>query len=84
MQTGRAYGQKLMNDRLLELIQSEQVELKEAYLKAPDKETFMAALKRAGIDGQRFDDVVRSSIIIDRLEGANGSTPSNANGTRPR
>ena len=50
MQTGRAYGQKLMNDRLLELIQSEQVELKEAYLKAPDKETFMAALKRAGID----------------------------------
>jgi hypothetical protein len=26
------------------------VELKEAYLKAPDKETYMAALKRAGID----------------------------------
>jgi twitching motility protein PilT len=50
MQTGRAYGQKLMNDVLIELIQSGQVELKEAYLKAPDKETYMAALKRAGID----------------------------------
>jgi len=50
MQTGRAYGQKLMNDCLLDLIQSEQVELKEAYLKAPDRETFMASLKRVGID----------------------------------
>jgi hypothetical protein len=39
-----------MNDVLIELIQSGQVELKEAYLKAPDKETYMAALKRAGID----------------------------------
>jgi len=50
MQTGRTYGQKLMNDCLIEFIQSGQVELKEAYLKAPDKETFMASLKRAGID----------------------------------
>jgi twitching motility protein PilT len=50
MQTGRAYGQKLMNDTLLELIQGNRVELREAYLKAPDKETFMAMLKRTGID----------------------------------
>ena len=50
MQTGRAYGQKLMNDALIELIQAGKVEPKEAYVKAPDKETFMASLKRAEID----------------------------------
>jgi twitching motility protein PilT len=50
MQTGRAYGQKLMNDALIELLQTYQVEPKEAYIKSPDKESFMAALKRAGID----------------------------------
>jgi twitching motility protein PilT len=49
MQTGRAYGQRLMNDALVELIQGGRVEVKEAYLKAPDKESFMAALKRAEI-----------------------------------
>ena len=50
MQTGRAYGQRLMNDALVELIQSNVVEPREAYIKCPDKESFMAALKRAGID----------------------------------
>jgi twitching motility protein PilT len=46
MQTGRAYGQKLMNDALMELIQTGQVEPMEAYMKCPDKESFMATLKR--------------------------------------
>ena len=50
MQTGRAFGQKLMNDALIDLIQSGRIETREAYLRAPDKETFMAALKRAEID----------------------------------
>jgi twitching motility protein PilT len=50
MQTGRAYGQKLMNDAIIELIQNKQVDLKEAYLKCPDKDSFLQALKRAGID----------------------------------
>ncbi len=50
MQTGRAFGQKLMNDAILELVQSKIVEPQEAYMKCPDKETFMAALKRADID----------------------------------
>jgi len=49
MQTGRAYGQKLMNDALLELIQNKVVESQEAYMKCPDKESFMNTLKRAGI-----------------------------------
>ena len=46
MQTGRAYGQKLMNDALMELIQAKKIEPMEAYLKCPDKESFMATLKR--------------------------------------
>ena len=50
MQTGRAYGQKLMNDAIIELIQNRQVEVQEAYLKAPDKETLLQSFKRAGID----------------------------------
>lgn len=49
MQTGRSYGQRLMNDALVELIQTKKVEPMEAYLKCPDKESFIAACKRAGI-----------------------------------
>ena len=50
MQTGRAYGQRLMNDALIELILSGKVAYQEAYLKCPDRESFMAALKRSGMD----------------------------------
>jgi twitching motility protein PilT len=46
MQTGRAYGQKLMNDALMELIQARQIDPMDAYMKCPDKESFMATLKR--------------------------------------
>jgi twitching motility protein PilT len=49
MQTGRSYGQRLMNDTLVDLIQTRKVEPLEAYLKCPDKETFIASCKRAGI-----------------------------------
>ncbi len=49
MQTGRSYGQRLMNDALVELMQSRKVEPMEAYLKCPDKESFIASCKRAGI-----------------------------------
>jgi twitching motility protein PilT len=49
MQTGRSYGQRLMNDALVELIKDRKVEPMEAYLKCPDKESFIATCKRAGI-----------------------------------
>jgi twitching motility protein PilT len=49
MQTGRSYGQRLMNDALVDLIQAKKVEPMEAYLRCPDKESFIAACKRAGI-----------------------------------
>ncbi len=49
MQTGRSYGQRLMNDTLVDLIKDKKVEAMEAYLKCPDKESFIATCKRAGI-----------------------------------
>ena len=49
MQTGRSYGQRLMNDALVDLVQARKVEPMEAYLKCPDKESFINACKRAGI-----------------------------------
>jgi twitching motility protein PilT len=50
MQTGRSYGQRLMNDALVDLIQSKCVEAMDAYTKCPDRESFIAACKRAGIE----------------------------------
>ena len=50
MQTGRAYGQRLMNDALVELLLSDAIEPMEAYMKCPDKESFMQAIKRANIN----------------------------------
>ena len=49
MQTGRSYGQRLMNDALVELIKDRKVEAMEAYIRCPDKESFIASCKRAGI-----------------------------------
>lgn len=49
MQTGRAYGQKLMVDSIVDLVKAGEVDPLEAYLKAPDKDTLIQGLKRAGI-----------------------------------
>ncbi len=49
MQTGKAYGQRLMNDALVDLIAARKVDPLEGYLKCPDKETFIQACKRNGI-----------------------------------
>ncbi|HXC17931.1 MAG TPA: PilT/PilU family type 4a pilus ATPase [Holophagaceae bacterium] len=49
MQTGKAYGQRLMNDALVELIAARKVDPLEGYLKCPDKETFIQTCKRNGI-----------------------------------
>ncbi len=49
MQTGRQYGQRLMNDALVDLMKANKVEPMEAYLKCPDKESFIQACKRNNI-----------------------------------
>ncbi len=50
MQVGRAYGQRLMNDVLMDMIQDKKVTAMDAYLKCPDKESFIQTIKRAGIN----------------------------------
>ncbi len=50
MQVGRAYGQRLMNDVLMDMIQEKKVTAMDAYLKCPDKESFIQTIKRAGIN----------------------------------
>ena len=50
MQTGRAYGQRLMVDALMELILTGIVEPMEAYMKCPDREAFMQAIKKANLE----------------------------------
>lgn len=50
MQTGRAYGQRLINEAFVELVQTNMVLPMEAYAKSNDKETLMSALKRANIN----------------------------------
>jgi twitching motility protein PilT len=49
MQTGRAYGQRLMVDSIVELVKAGTVDPLEAYMKAGDKDTLIQGLKRAGI-----------------------------------
>jgi twitching motility protein PilT len=57
---GRRYGMMPLNDTLVGLVQSGQVEAREAYRHSPDRPGFLAALNRNGID----------TIFVERL--ANG------------
>lgn len=49
MKTGRAYGQVPFTDALIGHIQEGRLEPMDAYLRAPDREAFMAACKKARI-----------------------------------
>ena len=53
MQVGKAVGMVTLNDALMELVTSKRVTPEEAYVKAIDKPTFEAMLKRAGLDPQK-------------------------------
>jgi twitching motility protein PilT len=48
MQTGRSFGMQMLNDALLELVKSKQVEPDEAYAKSVAKAEFKQQLDRAG------------------------------------
>ena len=50
MQTSRKLGMTLLNDVLLELVDNNVVEPKEAYMKSVEKTTFLTALKARGKD----------------------------------
>ncbi len=50
MQKGARYGQHTQADALAELVQGHRVEAMEAYRRAGDREAFMGACRKAGID----------------------------------
>jgi len=50
MQTGKSKGMVTLNDALLNMVKTKQVEPKEAYMKAVDKVNFESLLKRENID----------------------------------
>ncbi|HEX5436799.1 MAG TPA: type IV pilus twitching motility protein PilT [Gemmatimonadaceae bacterium] len=50
MQTSRRYGMVLLNDALMELVDSEQIEPQEAYFKATDKLSLVNQFKQHGHD----------------------------------
>jgi len=50
MQTSRKMGMSLLNDVLLDLVETNQVEPKEAYMRSVEKTMFLSALKAKGRD----------------------------------
>jgi twitching motility protein PilT len=50
MQTGKKYGMCLMNDSLLDLVKRRVVEPQEAYGKAIDKASLLAAFRKNNLD----------------------------------
>ena len=52
MQTGLKSGMVLLNDALLKLVRTKQVEAKEAYVKAVDKDDFV---RKCSTEGIRLD-----------------------------
>ncbi|MCU0624158.1 MAG: type IV pilus twitching motility protein PilT [Gemmatimonadaceae bacterium] len=55
IQTSKKFGMITLNDALLELVEKRQVEVKEAYTKAVDKQGFVGQLKSAGHDVSFLD-----------------------------
>jgi twitching motility protein PilT len=60
--TGGRYGQETHNDALVSLIQRGIVDPMEAYLRCQERDTFIAACKKAGID---FDPRGEGAITTD-------------------
>jgi twitching motility protein PilT len=50
MQTSKKIGMVTLNDALLELVDSKQVEPREAWTKAVDKTAFVQSLRNRGLD----------------------------------
>jgi twitching motility protein PilT len=61
MQVGKAAGMVTLNDALMELVTKKLVAPEEAYLKAIDKSSFEAALKRGGADTKFLQPAAKAS-----------------------
>ncbi|HEY4216157.1 MAG TPA: PilT/PilU family type 4a pilus ATPase [Gemmatimonadaceae bacterium] len=61
MQTSKRLGMVTMNDALMELIESRQIDVAEAYTHAADKPNLLGALKAKGVDVSAFESAPRTT-----------------------
>jgi len=73
MQTSRKNGMVTLNDALIELVDTKQVEPRDAYIKAQDKTGFVMMLKNRGIDVGFAEEEGKG--------GSNGAPPAAAKGS---
>ncbi|MDQ6870849.1 MAG: type IV pilus twitching motility protein PilT [Gemmatimonadota bacterium] len=79
LQTSRRLGMVTMNDALIELVDSNQVEPQEAYLKATDKVGIIHMLKQRGKDVSFADvDDPKAAGVVNVSEAASSSKPARA------
>jgi twitching motility protein PilT len=82
LQTSRKLGMVTMNDALIELVDSNQVEPQEAYLKATDKVGIIHMLKQRGKDVSFADvDDARAAGVANKAE-TTGSSKAKASAAR--
>jgi twitching motility protein PilT len=99
MQTSRKLGMVTLNDALIELVDTKQVEPRDAFIKAQDKTGFVTMLKNRGVDVSFAEDdakgsgggstpAARASAAVDLRgdggSGAGGKTPLPKNAATKR
>ena len=77
MQTSKRIGMVTMNDTLLELVETKQIEPKEAWMRSVDKPSFVASLKAKGWD------VSFAESEMQQQQQAAGAQGTPAGGTKP-
>lgn len=73
VQTSKRLGMVTLNDALIELIESRQIEVEEAYTHATDKANFVGALRAKGVDTGALEEHGAgrpSGRVSDRVSGA--------------
>jgi len=72
MQTSKRIGMVTMNDTLLGLVESKQVEPKEAWMKSVDKPAFVASMKAKGFDVSFAESEMQQAQAAEAAAAAGG------------
>ncbi len=79
MQTSKRMGMITMNDTLFELVQTKQVEPKEAYMRSVDKGSFLTKLREGGWDTSYAEqDPLNAPAPASQQQGGAGGKPGGA------
>ncbi|MHB1311203.1 MAG: type IV pilus twitching motility protein PilT [Gemmatimonadaceae bacterium] len=82
MQTSKRLGMVTMNDTLLGLVESKQVEPKEAWMKSVDKPAFVASMKAKGFDVSFAESEMQQAQSAEAAAAAGGAKPGMGAGRR--